>query len=206
MSKEKLRGAYVITDDKLTPMSTIYRNVEQALQGGATIVQLRDKSCDRIRIKAIAMSLQELCRDYGALFVLNDEIDLAIELECDGLHIGKSDYDSFESIRKDFKGVIGVSCYGDVEVAKKFERLGADYVAFGSFFRSPTKPNSKVVPFETIKEAKENLNIPVCVIGGIDTSNVESLLEYYPDMVSVISDIWRSEDITKTTNFYANLF
>ncbi|MBD3841499.1 MAG: thiamine phosphate synthase [Campylobacterales bacterium] len=139
----------------------------------------------RVKVK----HLQRLCAKHDAQFVLNDKIDLAIELGCDGLHIGKSDHHRFEEIRANFNGFIGVSCSGDVEHAKEFEQKGADCVTFGSFFSSPTKPDSNIVPLEVIKEAKQKLQIPVCVIGGITIKNLDDILEYKPDMVSVISDI-----------------
>ena len=202
----KLKGLYVITDDNLTPDKSIYDQVEQSLKGGASIVQLRDKHSSDELVMQKAIKLQELCHSYGALFVLNDKIELAIELGCDGLHIGKSDHERFSEIRESFKGVIGVSCYGDVEMAKEFEKKGADYVAFGSFFTSPTKPNSNIVPLETLRKAKEALNIPVCAIGGINTTNIDSVMEQNPDMVSLISDIWSSEDILTRSRFYAEKF
>lgn len=126
------------------------------------------------------------------MFVLNDEIELAIELGVDGLHIGKSDYDRFDEIRSRFGGIIGVSCYGDVERALEFQHRGADYAAFGSFFASPTKPDSIIVPKSVISKAKEKLNIPVCAIGGINKSNIDEILEYKPDMIAMISGIWQN--------------
>jgi thiamine-phosphate pyrophosphorylase len=202
----KLKGLYVITDDNLTPDNSIYDQVEQSLKGGASIVQLRDKNSSDERVMQKAKKIQELCHSYGALFVLNDKIELAIELGCDGLHIGKSDHERFSEIRESFKGVIGVSCYGDVEMAKEFEKKGADYVAFGSFFTSPTKPNSNIVPLETLSKAKEALNIPVCAIGGINTTNIAQVLHHKPDMVSLINDIWSSEDILTRSRHYAEKF
>ena len=202
----KLKGLYVITDDNLTPDKSIYEQVEQSLKGGASIVQLRDKHSSDELVMQKAIKLQELCHSYGALFVLNDKIELAIDLGCDGLHIGKSDHERFSKIRESFKGVIGVSCYGDVEMAKEFEKKGADYVAFGSFFTSPTKPNSNIVPLETLRKAKEALNIPICAIGGLNTTNIKSVMEQKPDMVSLISDIWSSEDILTRSRFYAEKF
>jgi len=204
--KGKLKGLYVITDDKLTPDDTIYTQVEDALKGGASIVQLRDKKNSDEIVKQKAIKLQQLCKEYDAFFILNDKIDLACELQCDGLHIGKSDHDRFEYIRENFKGIIGVSCYGDVELAKKFETMGADYVAFGSFFASPTKPNSNIVPLEVLTQAKKELNIPICAIGGINSENLIDVLDHNPDMVSVISDIWRNENVQNQSNFYANQF
>ena len=204
--KQKLKGLYVISDDTLTPDETLFSQIEQALLGGTSIVQLRDKkNSDDVMIEKIK-KLQKLCKEYDALFVLNDKIDLAIELECDGLHIGKSDHDRFDETRKNYKGIIGVSCYGDVAMAKDFQDRGADYVAFGSFFTSPTKPNSNIIALEVLKDAKIQLSIPVCAIGGINTKNVDDIVQFKPDMISVINDIWTASDITSQASLYANQF
>ena len=199
-----LNGLYVITDNILTPNETIINQVEQSLKAGAKIVQLRDKKNSIKTIEKLAILIQNLCKKYNALFVLNDEIELAIKLKCDALHIGKSDHQNFEEIRKKFKGVIGVSCYGDIHLAKEFELKGANYVAFGSFFTSPTKPQSDVVSFDVLTKAKESLSIPICAIGGINSENVNKLLKYNPDMIALISDIW-SDDIRKKIEFYNNI-
>lgn len=204
--RSKLRGLYVITDDRLTPDDDLYRQVEEALKGGATIVQLRDKQNSDTLIAKKALKLQELCHNYNALFVLNDKIELAISLGLDGLHIGKSDHDRFSQIREAFDGIIGVSCYGNISLAQDFEKLGADYVAFGSFYASPTKPDSSIVSMNTIKVAKNRLDIPICAIGGISTKNLDEIMYYRPDMVSVISDIWSSTDITQQSQHYSNKF
>jgi len=206
MSRKKLNGLYVITDDKLTPQASIYEQVELSLKGGAKIIQLRNKSNNIEQMKQTAIDLQNICHKHDALFILNDNVELAIELKCDGLHIGKSDHHRFKEIREKFDGVIGVSCYEDIELAKKFENSGADYVAFGSFFYSPTKPNSNIIPIDTLKIAKNRLNIPICAIGGINSSNIDDIIKYNPDMVSLISDIWTSHDIYEKSNFYTNKF
>jgi len=187
----RLNGIYAISDNKLTPLDTIYTQAEDILVNGIRIFQLRDKENDKETVRNQAIRLQELCSKYNALFVLNDEIGLAIELGVDALHIGKSDYDRFDEIRSNFSGVIGVSCYGDIDVALDFQNRGADYVAFGSFFASPTKPDSSVVPKSIISEAKEKLEIPICIIGGINESNIDEILEYEPDMIAMISGIWQ---------------
>jgi thiamine-phosphate pyrophosphorylase len=205
-ARKKLEGLYVITDDNLTPDNSLYDQVIKSLQGGASIVQLRDKKSDSTIIRQKAIKLQAICKEFNALFVLNDKVELAIELGCDGLHIGKSDHYRIEDIRKNFKGVLGVSCYGDIALAKEFENKGADYVAFGSFFNSPTKPNSNIVHLSTLTIAKNRLNIPICAIGGINSKNVSNVMSRSPHMVSLISDIWDSEDITKQSNFYSNFF
>lgn len=201
----KLNGLYVITDNTLTPENTILEQVEKALIGGAKIIQYRDKVNKDEDIEKLVLTLQSLCRRYRALFVLNDRIELAIKLQCDGLHVGKSDYHRIKEIRISFLGYLGVSCYGDIETAKKMQDLRVDYVAFGAFFASPTKPNAHVVDTNIIKKAKEQLDIPVCAIGGITTENVSDLTKNNIDMVAVISDIWNSEDITKKCEEYKTL-
>jgi len=204
MNGDILKGLYVISDDSLTPSETILKQVEQALEGGAKIVQLRDKKSSLSEIKERALELQTLCQTHGALFVLNDKVDLAIELGLSGLHIGKSDHHRISEIRENFSGILGVSCYGDVAFAKHMQEKGADYVAFGSFFCSPTKPDSNIVDLEVLSLAKEQLHIPVCAIGGISSENIDEVMNHNPDMISLISDIWRSEDIISKSRFFAN--
>jgi len=206
MNSSKLNGLYIISDDILTPSYTIIQQVENALKGGAKIVQLRDKKSSLEQVKQTALALESLCKHYKALFVLNDKVELAIELGLSGLHIGKSDYHRVTQIREDFSGVLGVSCYGDVAFAKEMQNIGIDYVAFGSFFSSPTKPNSNIVSLEVIAEAKKQLDIPVCVIGGLNSENIHLVMQHKPDMISLISDIWKDEDIQNKANFFASLY
>ncbi|MBA3025193.1 MAG: thiamine phosphate synthase [Sulfurimonas sp.] len=206
MFKDKLQGLYVITDDVLTPPKTLMTQVEEALKGGAKIVQLRDKTSSHEDIKKTALALQKLCNSYNALFILNDAVELAIELGLSGLHIGKSDHHRVSEIRKKFKGVLGVSCYGDIELAIEMQGEGVDYVAFGSFFSSPTKPGSNIVPLGVLRIAKNSLDIPICAIGGLDSENISDVMLYEPDMVACISDIWKSENIEEKSAFYKNLY
>jgi len=206
MNSSKLNGLYIISDDILTPSHTIIQQVENALKGGAKIVQLRDKKSSLEQVIQTALALESLCKHYKALFVLNDKVELAIELGLSGLHIGKSDYHRVAQIREDFSGVLGVSCYGDVAFAKEMQDIGIDYVAFGSFFSSPTKPNSNIVSLEVIEKATEQLDIPVCVIGGLNSENISLVMQHKPDMISLISDIWRDEDIQNKANFFASLY
>ncbi|RXK14463.1 thiamine phosphate synthase [Halarcobacter mediterraneus] len=199
---ERLKGLYVISDDILTPKNTILKQIEEALKGGAKIVQLRDKISKDEEIEELILKLQELCRRYQAIFILNDRIELAIKLKCDGLHIGKSDHHRVEEVRKDYKGILGISCYGNLDLAKEMERKNVDYVAFGSFFTSKTKPNAPTANKKIIKQAKEELKIPVCVIGGITSENSKELIKEGANMTAVISDIWKSTDIKKQCESY----
>ncbi len=203
--KNRLNGLYVITDDTLTPSDKIFQYVEQALQGGAKIVQLRDKTNDTSTVENMSIGLQELCHKYDALFVLNDKIEIAIKLGLDGLHIGKEDYDNIQDVRRNFKGILGVSCYNDLNMAKDMQAIGVDYVAFGACFNSPTKPNAPTMDLEIIKKAKDTLDIPICVIGGINRDNIKTIMHYKPDMVAIISDIWKSDDIAQKARFFTDL-
>jgi len=206
MGLNTLNGLYVITDNILTPQSSMMYQVELALQGGAKIVQHRDKINSLLHVKETALELESLCKKYNATFVLNDEVDLAIELGLSGLHVGKSDHHRVEEIRKIFFGYLGISCYGDIALAKQMQDLGVDYVAFGSFFKSPTKPASAVVDLEVLSKAKEELDIPVCAIGGINSENVAQVMKHNPDMICLISDIWKSEDIQKQSKIVSKLY
>lgn len=201
-----LNGLYVISDDNLTPKETILFQIEKALINKAKIVQLRDKVSSDEEIEKLVLNLQELCRKYNALFVLNDRVELAIKLKCDGLHVGRSDHHRVSQIREEYKGVLGISCYGDLALAKEMEKKGADYVAFGSFFASLTKPNAAVVDKEVISKAKKELNIPVCVIGGITSKNAGELIKKGANMVAVISDIWKSQNIEENCQEFTKIF
>lgn len=201
-----LQGLYVITDEKYTPHEIIEKKVAVVLQSGAKIIQLRDKTNSDKVLEKTADKLQALCRKYKALFILNDRVDLAIKNKYDGLHVGESEYGKIKQIREDFKGVLGVSCYGDIYKAQEFEELGVDYVAFGSFFSSKTKPHSKVVQFETLYQAKMNLSIPFCAIGGITVDKVEQLRKAGVNMIAVIEDIWSSESIEEKVLRYNKMF
>ncbi len=189
----KLQGLYAITDEILTPDETVADQVREALDSGVKIIQYRNKSAEDNEIEKLCSELQTLCREYDATFIIDDRPKLASRLNVDGLHIGKNDM-SLKQAREIFpSGIIGVSCYGSVRLAKEAEEEGADYVAFGSFFPSPTKPHSGIVSMSVIKKAKDALKIPVCVIGGIDSSNVHDVAAHNPDMISVVSGIFKGD-------------
>ena len=201
-----LNGLYVISDDILTPKETILSQIQESLDGGAKIVQLRNKISKDEEIKELILDLQKLCRKYNALFVLNDRVELAIKLQCDGLHIGKSDHHRVDEIRKEFNGTLGISCYGDLDLAKTMEKKGADYVAFGAFFNSHTKPNALLAKKDIISKARKELTLPICTIGGITSYNAQELINEGCHMVAVISDIWKSDNIKQKCEEYNKIF
>lgn len=185
--KNALQGIYAISDEILIPYEILPQCVESALKAGIRIFQLRDKSHSDEWLYPIAKELLELCERYNALFVLNDRLELALKLNAPALHIGKDDGE-FVRVRERFSGILGASSYGDLQRAKILESLGADYVAFGAFFPSLTKPNAKPAPLELLTQAKQELHIPICAIGGISTQNIHLLKN--ADMHAVISSLW----------------
>jgi len=186
MSKP-LKGLYVITDEHLTPDEYIIRYIEDALKVGASIVQYRNKTKSDEEVKETCRALQVLCSQYDVPFIIDDRPHLAAHIGADGLHIGKDDM-PLEEARKIFpKGIIGVSCYGSVRKALEAQSEGADYVAFGSFFPSPTKPHSGVVSINVLRKAKEALDIPICAIGGINQTNIAEISATNTDMIAVVS-------------------
>jgi len=204
----RISGLYVITDEKLTPYENdqILEKVEKALKGGAKIVQLRDKTKTDEDLIPYATALKKLCYKYGAIFIINDRVELALKVDAHGVHLGKEDL-SITSARKILKDkIIGISCYGDLKRAKEMEALSADYVTFGSFFPSPTKPSAEVVDKRIILEAKKILRIPVCAIGGITLERAKELIELGADMIAIVSDIWMAKNIEERARGYRELF
>lgn len=188
-----LSGLYGISDEILTPYDSIFDSLHKAILGGMKIFQLRDKShCDN-ELFGISAKIRDFCTQRNVLFVVNDRIDLANAINAKALHIGGEDCD-LKIARRNFSGKIGVSCYDSLDLALEAEEGGADYVAFGAFFPSNTKPNAKKASITTLLEAKKRLKIPICAIGGISAENVSVLKN--ADMIAVIGNLW-SGDIEK---------
>lgn len=193
--KELLKGIYVLTDAALTPLDTILVQMERVLRLGVSVVQFREKYASDDELEFTCKALCDLCKKYNALFIIDDRVHLAKKVDADGLHVGEDDI-SFEEARAILGDkIIGVSCYGDIERAKRYEALGADYVAFGSFFLSPTKPHSKVVPLSVLEEAKKVLKVPICAIGGINADNIGEIVKSGIAMYSVISAVYENDVI-----------
>jgi len=185
-----LRGLYAITDEMLTPKESILRQVEEALEAGIELLQFRDKTSKDEEIETLTLHLLHLCRLHNVPFIIDDRPHLAQKIGADGLHIGKDDMSLREAKAIFTKGFIGVSCYGSIKKALEAQEEGADYVAFGSFFPSPTKPHSGIVGMSVLKKAKEALTLPICAIGGINITNIHEIGAYHPEMISVVSAVW----------------
>ena len=194
--KELLKGIYVLSDALLTPTETILSQIERVLKAGVSVIQFREKYASDNEIELTCKALGALCTQYNALFIIDDRVHLAKKVDADGLHVGEDDisYEEARAIMGEDK-IIGISCYGDIERALKYEALGADYVAFGSFFPSPTKPHAKVVPLEVLHEAKKVLRVPICAIGGINETNIGQVNSSGIEMYSVISAVYANDTI-----------
>lgn len=188
-----LKGLYVITDEHLTPDETVHAYIEEALKAGANIVQYRNKTKSDDEVEEVCRALQAMCAQYHVPFIIDDRPHLATKIHADGLHIGKDDMPIQEAREIFPKGIIGVSCYGSIRKAREAQAEGADYVAFGSFFASPTKPHSGIISMNVLHKAKEALDIPVCAIGGISQINIGEIASTQTDMISVVSAVFKGD-------------
>lgn len=206
---ERLRGLYVITDHALSrqrhlPLVTM---VEAAVRGGARIVQYRNKTLPAAERQHEALALAELCRARAVTFLINDDVQLALDVNADGVHLGQRD--AAISHARSLLGVqriIGVTCHDRISLALAAQAAGADYVAFGRFFPSLTKPEAPPASLAILQQARAQLHIPIAVIGGITPDNAPALLEQGADMLAVIHGVFGADDIAAAADEYARLF
>ncbi|VAW65514.1 Thiamin-phosphate pyrophosphorylase [hydrothermal vent metagenome] len=198
---KKLSGLYAITNEKLMPEAVFLDMAEAALAGGVRVLQYRDKSTNQTKRQYQATELKKLCAQYSATFIINDDIDLAMQVDADGVHIGKNDL-SFLNARKKLSTnkIIGVSCYNQISLAREAINSGANYIAFGRFFDSSIKPEAPIANINLISKIKKTSNIPLCCIGGITSENHSPLINAGADMLAVISDVFSQQSTIDITN------
>lgn len=186
------RGLYVITQAEGLSIQQLVLNVEAALKGGAAVVQYRDKNPTDARLAA--SELLRICHAYRVPLLINDSVELALDVGADGVHLGKDDGEIDLARRRLGKhAIIGVSCYNDVQKASFAVKSGADYVAFGRFFPSGTKPLARPAEFTTLNLAKQLLPCPLVAIGGILPSNGGQLIDAGADLLAVIGGVFDHE-------------
>jgi len=195
-----LKGLYAITDTTRHQGRALMRAVQEAIAGGVTVLQYRDKSTDAARRLDEASALAEYCQQHGVCFIVNDDIDLALNSQADGVHLGGADGSiaaARDRLAKQAKHdlIIGASCYDQIQRAEQAAYDGADYIAFGAMFPSRTKPNAPQASASLITDAQRRLGLPVCAIGGITAENMAELSPARPDMIAVVSDLFSSADI-----------
>jgi len=190
----KLRGLYAITDSQLLSGGRLLPFVEAALQGGARLLQYRDKSADEARRLREAEALRSLCQRYDAQLIINDDAELAARLGV-GLHLGQQD-GSLSAARALLgrHALIGATCHAQLELAEAAAREGASYVAFGRFFQSHTKPGAPAATVELLQEAKARLPLPLVAIGGVTLENAPELIARGADLLAVIHALFSADN------------
>ena len=201
-----LRGLYAITPGGLADEHLIER-VGAALRGGTRVVQYRDKQRDVTQQTEIARHLRALCHRHDARLIVNDNLQLALDVDADGVHLGGTDGDLAAARRAlGPTKLLGASCYADFELARRAAAAGADYVAFGAVYRSPTKPDAPLAPHALFARCRAELDVPSCAIGGITAANGGALVAAGADLLAVISDLFEASDVAERASDFAQLF
>jgi thiamine-phosphate pyrophosphorylase len=201
-----MKGLYIVTPD-WDDTDKLLQVTEQALQGGAALLQYRHKSADAALRQRQASALLTLCRRYQRRFIINDDVDLCLALDADGIHVGGTDA-SVAAVRalvgKD--KIVGASCYGDLQLAHAAYRAGASYVAFGGFYPSRVKKYPVTTSFDIITRTKAEIALPNVVIGGMTQENAAPLIAAGADMVAAISSVYLAEDPAIAARGFVALF
>lgn len=206
MKHKRLRGLYVITDPILCKDNLVDK-VQQAISGGAKIIQYRNKQAPKQQQLDEATVLSQLCRQHQCLFIVNDDAELAKQVNADGVHIGQND-SSIAKARQVLgkEKIIGMSCNNQLQWAIEAQSSGADYVAFGRFFPSQTKPEAPQVEPDLLQQAKTQLSIPVVAIGGITPDTAGTLLDAGADMLAVVHAIFAKQDVAAAAREFQQQF
>jgi thiamine-phosphate pyrophosphorylase len=194
----KLHGLYAITPEG----PGLEAKVRAALEGGIALLQYRRKHGGSA---AEAARIAELAREFGVPLIVNDDVALALEIGAEGVHLGREDGDVAGARKRLGGGILGVSCYDELERARSAVAAGADYVAFGSVFPSPTKPRAVRAPLALFRDAKP-LGVPLAAIGGIRVENAGALVAAGANLLAVITDLFDAPDIRARARQYGKLF
>ena len=196
--RARLGGLYAVTPDS-ADTALLARNVAAAIAGGAAAIQYRNKLADDALRRAQAFAIARLPQRANALYIVNDDAALAAEVDADGVHVGEDDVDvagARAAVGAD--RLIGVSCYDDLDRARAAVAAGADYIAFGSFFASSTKPAARRADVALLGGARA-LGVPVVAIGGISAANAQPLVDAGATAVAVIADVFAHDDTAAIT-------
>lgn len=201
-----IRGLYAITPD-LSDTAELLRRVELALAGGAAILQYRNKLADSILAFEQANALRALTRRYDTCFIINDDLELALKTDADGVHLGGDDGDLAQARARLPQGkLLGASCYNDLQLARAALANGADYVAFGAVFASGTKPLARRASPELIRSARAEFSAPIVAIGGITLTNAHEVVSAGADCIAVITALFESEDVENIARNFSIIF
>lgn len=202
----KVNGLYAVTPE-LADAELLLRKVEAAVRGGASIVQYRNKMASQpLRLWQLER-LASICRRGGASLIVNDSADMAREAGADGVHLGRDDGPVCVARRILGPGKwIGVSCYNDLKLARDAVEAGADYVAFGSFFASSTKPGAVHATLGLLRQARKEIALPIVAIGGINAGNAGLLIQAGADAIAVVSALFDAADVEDEARRLCGLF
>ncbi len=206
LGRYPFRGLYAITDASLAS-DDLSEQVEQAIAGGARVIQYRDKGGDARRREAEARAVLAVCERHAVPLLINDDVSLAARIGAQGVHIGRDD-SALADARAQLgaEAIIGVSCYNRLALAQRAAAEGADYVAFGRFFPSDTKPGAVQASPDMLVAARRELSCPLVAIGGITAENGRPLIEAGADMLAVIRGVFAAPDIAAAARLIAQLF
>lgn len=206
MNRNRLKGIYGITDPDLMGAELLQKS-EQAILGGINILQYRNKTATLSQQENEARTLAELCKKHNVLFIINDNVELAVNVNADGVHLGQTDT-HIEKARELLgkNKIIGVTCNNKIELASTAQRQGADYIAFGRFFNSNTKPSAPAASLSLLTSARNSITLPIAAIGGITKKSAPALLNEGADMLAVIHGIFGQTDIRQATRQLVELF
>ncbi|MGH8435297.1 MAG: thiamine phosphate synthase [Pseudomonas sp.] len=204
-----LRGLYAITDSQLLADGKLLPYVEAALDGGARLLQYRDKSTDQARRLREAEALRGLCERYGASLLINDDAELAARLGV-GVHLGQGD-GSLAAARALLgrQAIIGATCHAQLELAAQAAREGASYVAFGRFFNSNTKPGAPAATLELLQQARSRLSLPIVAIGGVSLETAPQLIAHGASLLAVVHALFGAEsapEVARRARAFSALF
>lgn len=200
-----IKGLYAITPDE-ADTTILLAKVRAALNGGAEVLQYRNKVAGKVLRSRQALALRDLTREYGVTYIINDDCELARQVDADGVHLGKDD-GSVAAARErlGMDKLIGVSCYNRADLARQAEQAGADYIALGAFFTSSVKPEAVVASVQLLRQIRQETPLPIVAIGGITTSNGERLLQDGADALAVITAVFMAPDVEQAARQFAVL-
>lgn len=205
-TKPAVAGLYAITPD-LADTNELLRKVRLALQGGARVLQYRNKSADAALQLHQASALRDLTREFNTTFIVNDDAALAAQVDADGVHLGGEDgsVTAARALLGETK-LIGVSCYNRAPLALAAVQQGADYVAFGAFFPSSVKPEAVKAEVSMLRETRHEIHVPIVAIGGITQQNGAELIQAGADSLAVISALWDTPNIEQAAKGFSTFF